>query len=508
MPLAERGILSLRTVSSEDGVDLLCLKWPTGPGSQWYLAIPLRTCPSGVILAVPGQAISAEQLEEADDTGHQGLMGSNQIVMIRQQDSPEDSEELLEVLMIEFGMDIHRQLEKRTPRSRRAIKGFVEDVGVLPSFTELNTRVEAWLEGGDLRLEEYFSAQEEAGQAKDQRSNDVVLQHLQALKASLDQRFGTLEAAVHKLEERPQQDRGPPKQGPSDALPSRAAGSRQQEIDRLVGEAQRQVRRPPRRTPDEPGREAETAIDVEMLRPNGEESKTTVDDMMKLALVQLLQDKAGKNKKKNKRLPGLGAWDDNDSDSEMEESGGWSSSSKGGRGIEAVERLWSAMRNNPEPYQERMEQRMLKAVEESELTPNVPLLFAKSCPVGKSRTAGYCLQGFAHVHRLLLENKPKQARLQVLRMMASIEQFLIDESWTVAGRMTGMEEPPWGHWATQDLGSLRRQYVYTRLVESTWVAALINELKEEEWLVKKRTGLAKPPKGKGEGKDTAKDTSV
>ncbi|CAE7419993.1 BUB3.2 [Symbiodinium sp. KB8] len=471
-----------------DGVDLLCLKWPTG-----------------VILAVPGQAISAEQLEEADDTGHQGLIGPNQIVMIRQQDSPEDSEELLEVLMIEFGMDIHRQLEKRTPRSRRAIKGFVEDVGVLPSFTELNTRVEAWLEGGDLRLEEYFSAQEEAGQAKDQRSNDVVLQHLQALKASLDQRFGTLEAAVHKLEERPQQDRGPPKQGPSDALPSRAAGSRQQEIDRLVGEAQRQVRRPPRRTPDEPGREAETAIDVEMLRPNGEESKTTVDDMMKLALVQLLQDKAGKNKKKNKRLPGLGAWDDNDSDSEMEESGGWSSSSKGGRGIEAVERLWSAMRNNPEPYQERMEQRMLKAVEESELTPNVPLLFAKSCPVGKSRTAGYCLQGFAHVHRLLLENKPKQARLQVLRMMASIEQFLIDESWTVAGRMTGMEEPPWGHWATQDLGSLRRQYVYTRLVESTWVAALINELKEEEWLVKKRTGLAKPPKGKGEGKDTAKD---
>ena len=115
------------------------------------------------------------------------------------------------------------------------------------------------------------------------------------------------------------------------------------------------------------------------------------------------------------------------------------------------------------------------------------------------------------MHRLLLENKPKQARLQVLRMTASIEQFLIDESWAVAGRLTGMEEPPWGHWATQDVGALRtlrRQYVYTRLAESTWVAALINELKEEEWLVKKRTGLAKPPKGKGDGKDTAKDASA
>ena len=34
---------------------------------------------------------------------------------------------------------------------------------------------------------------------------------------------------------------------------------------------------------------------------------------------------------------------------------------------------------------------------------------------------------------------------QVLRMMAALEQFLIDESWTVASRLTGMEEPPWGH---------------------------------------------------------------
>ena len=82
-------------------------------------------------------------------------------------------------------------------------------------------------------------------------------------------------------------------------------------------------------------------------------------------------------------------WDDNDSDREVLERG---------RGTEAVERLWGAMRGN--------EQRMLKAMEESELTPNVPLLFAKSYPAGKSRTAAYCRQGCTHVHRLLLKNKP------------------------------------------------------------------------------------------------------
>ena len=99
------------------------------------------------------------------------------------------------------------------------------------------------------------------------------------------------------------------------------------------------------------------------------------------------------------------------------------------------------MRAHPEAYQERMEQRMMKACDASELTPTLPLQFVKSSPVGKSKTAGYCLQGFAEVHRLLLENKPKQARLHVLRMMAALEQFLIDESWVVASRLMCTEEP-------------------------------------------------------------------
>ena len=74
-------------------------------------------------------------------------------------------------------------------------------------------------------------------------------------------------------------------------------------------------------------------------------------------------------------------------------------------------------------------------------------------------------------------------------MMSALEQFLIDENWLVA------------------LGALRRQFVYTRLAESTWVAALINELKEEEeWLTKKKftTPNAKA-KAKGAGRERAEE---
>lgn len=166
------------------------------------------------------------------------------------------------------------------------------------------------------------------------------------------------------------------------------------------------------------------------------------------------------------------------------------------------------MKSHPEAYQERME---LKAVDATELVPTIPLQFVKGSPVGKSRTAGYCLQGFAEVHRLLLENKPKQARLHVLRMIAALEQFLIDESWVVASRLMCTEEPPWGHWATQDVAAIRRQLVYDRLSESTWMAALINQLKEEEWLTKKRANLQQPKgnsKGKVRDKDKEKDAEA
>lgn len=91
-------------------------------------------------------------------------------------------------------------------------------------------------------------------------------------------------------------------------------------------------------------------------------------------------------------------------------------------------------------------------------------------------------------------------------MLAAFEQFTIDESWVVASRICGAEEPPWGHWATQDLNSLRKQYVYNRLSEATWVGALINELKEEEWLIKKRSSMKGG--GKGDGKTAEKDKNA
>ena len=73
--------------------------------------------------------------------------------------------------------------------------------------------------------------------------------------------------------------------------------------------------------------------------------------------------------------------------------------------------------------------------------PSVPEKFIRSVPVGLSRMAGYALSGFATIHEMMLEGKHRQARLHTIRMMAAVEQFLLDESWGVASRLTGVEEP-------------------------------------------------------------------
>lgn len=504
MPIAERGILNLRVINGNgQPVDTLMLKWPA-VGNEWHLALPVRVCATGLILALPKGALTDEDLEAGHAADPDALVGPSHEVRVSLTETPDVE---VDVVLVEFAMAIRLQLENRTARSRRVVNAFTEQTRDLqmPNIAELDEHMVAWLETGALRTDDFQTAAEGPLEAEDRDSR--LLQEISKLQTMMDRRLRLMENQIHDLQDRqPRPADNPPKpktqQQPGGALPQKS-GVREEEISEAVEAASRYLKPRPKAMPDQPGRTLETFVDTPQLE---EVDAASVDDLMKLSMLKLMKDlqqKQTKTKSK-KKLPGLTFWED--SESSQDESVGWSSSSKGGRGIEAVEKVKHAMKGHPEAYQERMEQRMLKACDATEMTPSIPLQFVKGSPVGKSRTAGYCLQGFAEVHRLLLESKPKQARLHVLRMMAALEQFLIDESWVVASRLTCTEEPPWGHWATQDVGAIRRQLVYNRLSESTWVAAVINQLKEEEWLTKKRTGLN--AKGNGKGKDKDKDNAT
>ena len=513
MPLSEKQVLELKCVGTPGApVDQVVLKWPSAPDGAFFLGVPLRVCKTGMILALPRKAFSEEELEEAKNNPEEELLGPSQVVTTSIEGST-DFEAELAVVLVEFNMSVRSQLAKRTRKMTKAVIGFAEDLDSLPDLKELEEICATWLESGLVRNENFVTANED-GLPLEEGS---VAHEISKFRELMEERMALLEAQVISVKSQ-QQHAGPapnagrgasPKTQARSAGPSSTLGggygrdvqARGRAMMEVLDGAQPQahIPRPPTRMPDEPHKATMSAATVGEI-PSADGEDMSVDQMFKMTMMKMMQDVMGKkSKKKNRRLPGLPATEASESSGE-EEGEGWSSSSRGGKGIEAVEKLKLAMKAHPEAYQERMEQRMMKAIEASEMDPSVPHRYARSMPVGKSRTAGYCVWGLAEVHKLLLENKPRQARLQVIKMQAAMEQFLIDESWVVGSRLLGTEEPPWGHWATQDLQALRKQYIYTRLVEATWVASLINQLKEEDWLVKKRNSFKQAPNKKGDGK--------
>ncbi len=519
MPLSEKQLLELKCVGAPGRpVDQVVLRWPSAQEGRFFLGVPLRVCKSGIILALPQKAISEAELEEAKDAPEEELLGPSQVV-VTSVESPEDLDSELALLLVEFNLSVRLQLTKRTKRMAKAVVGFAEDLDVLPSLKELDELCTTWLESGLVRNENFVTAEEDGVPLEE----ESVAYQMGKFRELMEDRLSLLEAQVIAVKTQQQQTglglgagRGatPKTQarspGPS-TLPEEGYGkdihARSKAMMDVLAEAQPRARvpRPPTRMPDEPAKAPMSAVTVEEI-PSADGEEMSMDQMFKMTMMKMMQDVMGKKgKKKSRKLPGLPAQEGSDSSAE-EEGESWSSSSRGGKGIEAVEKLKLAMKAHPEAYQERMEQRMMKAIEASEMDPSVPHRYARSMPVGKSRTAGYCVWGLAEIHKLLLENKPRQARLQVIKMQAAMEQFLIDESWVVGSRLIGTEEPPWGHWATQDLQALRKQYIYTRLVEATWIASLINQLKEEDWLVKKRNTFKQVPNKKGDSKGSGDAT--
>ena len=485
MPVAERALKTLKCVNPRgDEVDVLLLKWPAD-SDAWAICLPCRVSSTGIILAVPGDAIPKEDLERGQQAAADDLMGPNAQVTVSLQ---ENSDQIIEVQLVEFTLDVRHSLERRAPRSRRQHKRFADSQD-LPNFAELDDAVEGWVMSGSLRDTGWQTAQE--APVPEPQGLDQVLTALAKLESRMDQLQRKVDSKPSNLHQ----------STVAKDKPGKKVVEKSEEKDwaDILKALKEEVGPRPSKVLDEPAarttaQELVSLVEEEMAASS---STPSVDDMMKLSMLKLLKDLQGKTSKKSKKLPGLIGGIGSSSEEEGGET--WSSTSRGGKAIEAVEKLRAAMKQNPGAYLEKMEMRMQRAVGAEEMGPTIPEKFIQSVPVGRSRTAGYALTGFATIHKLMLEGKARQARLHTVRMMAAMEQFLLDESWGVASRLTGVEEPPWAHWASQDLPSIRKQYIYTRLMDATWIGAIINELKEEEWLLKKRG------KGGGKGEQKNKD---
>ena len=206
MPLAERTILKLLCAKGDGSpVDLLILTWTLPTGTEVsMMALPLRICGSGLILAIPEDGIPESQLEAALETPEEdAVLGPSCKVGVSVQEG-EDPDEVLNVVMVEFSMAVREKLAKKPVRLKKPVKGFGETVATLPSFAELEEHVEAWIERGEVRNEVFLTAGEISPAKKPQTGMDGLMAQIMGLREELGQRFEILEDKVQDLQQHPQ----------------------------------------------------------------------------------------------------------------------------------------------------------------------------------------------------------------------------------------------------------------------------------------------------------------
>ena len=292
---------------------------------------------------------------------------------------------------------------------------------------------------------------------------------------------------------------GPPRQAGTEPPEARAPQSAT-----ALKKAQTLAGRPPARQGEQGATRKARAEAVDLEEEAEEEEaghpeEETADAMLKKALAHLLhqQDKAGKSKKKKiAALPESAS----NTDEEQENSDGGEAEARplaGAKGTAAAERYRASLSRHPKEFAERMEKNMKKALPGQEGDADLALRYVKEVvPVGGQRTLGFMVTIMAEAHRASAQGKHDRARCLLLLGMMAAEQQCLDENWMAAWRLTGLAQPPWAHWSKMDVASIKRDHPRSRMAEATWLGAIIAELKDEDFLIKRRK-----PKGKGKGEE-------
>ena len=141
-------------------------------------------------------------------------------------------------------------------------------------------------------------------------------------------------------------------------------------------------------------------------------------------------------KKKKKKVFGL---DDEGSSSEE----GDCPVGRGSRGVQLASRLMRSMDENAASFNQDMRLRMQEALGEAEDHSARATQYAGQPLLQNQKLMGYFVWSIAHINRDLRAGKAEAAELRTMRVLAAIEQNLLDQHWRTAWLLTGLPEPPW-----------------------------------------------------------------
>ena len=210
-----------------------------------------------------------------------------------------------------------------------------------------------------------------------------------------------------------------------------------------------------------------------------------------LSAAELLrhQGSAGEKKKKKGRKPifGLTGGSDSEGSEASDDDGGMGGRLKGVKGARLQGKLERAMAAHPEEFYRDMRERMVGHLAEQTDGPRRSFQYAQQMPLEKQKVLGYFAWSVAHLDGLLYEDRVPEAKLCCLRLLACIDQHLLDGHWSTSWPIVGVaQEPPWPAWERTAVNTYRRTHTTSPLLNEMWVAASLSRIKDEQFLRKQR----------------------
>eukprot|EP00931_Biecheleriopsis_adriatica_P121798 TRINITY_DN9685_c0_g1_i1.p2 TRINITY_DN9685_c0_g1~~TRINITY_DN9685_c0_g1_i1.p2 ORF type:complete len:498 (-),score=100.49 TRINITY_DN9685_c0_g1_i1:311-1804(-) len=494
MPISESALKRLRESSATQLGSKVVLR--VGDSSPVVAAI-VRFRSGGVLLALPAEVDVAVL-----NTVEEGVFGSFVELATRFESELEELEG--ELCLVDCELAVHKYLDTFNPKEVN-LKWFLGE-GIWPSGPSLYSDAKRALTKTDVvemeRGEEFFSVDEDApllpGERTPERghassgSKDGGKAMIEAMAAMLDERLNPLTKRLDTLEA----GRKKPPTAPS-RLEAEAG---REEVAKLIpGPPSRmKTSSTPKRDDrqEEPGRtgkgkEYEDDDDVEEL---------DTQSMMKLLLTKMLKDEHAQRKKTKKRIPGLQVLSEEEGDETEDVTLDEVKSGKGARGLEDGARLRHSMKVHDREFLDRFRENLVKATDSLVYNPEAIRQFVKTMPVGEHKVLGFFTQAVSEVAVRLAEGKPIAAELLCLQSLAAIETYSLEMKWEAAWRITGLKMPPTAAWQTINVKTVRQEWESSRLIEAGWQSVYLQELRDLEFLMKRRA----LGKGKGDGKEKDK----
>ena len=256
--------------------------------------------------------------------------------------------------------------------------------------------------------------------------------------------------------------------------------------------------KPPPTKAQTAGAPLETMAALEADMADGtEETSEDLDKLRKLAMLKLLGKDSHNRRKKVGLMFGQGESSDSEEDDPLRKL-------SGAKGTMLLERLRASMDASPSDYVTAIEHMAANSLGMTQATSDTLERFAREeLPVGNDRNMGYMVWILVKAIGLLRAKQHDKAHLLLMLGVAALEQYKLDQNWSAAWRLTHLPQPPFQEWKVREasISQLRHDFAHSRLIHSTWAAAITARMKDEEVLVKRRCQARAPgaPKGKGKG---------